>query len=112
MMRGVRILPAVLSDVTTAVSWYDETGYKGLGDRFLQSFQSALIRIQEQSSVFRPSYRDFRKLLLPSFPYFVHFAPHGEEWIVSLVIHASRRPALAKSLLNRRTNEETRVSKK
>jgi len=102
-MRGIRILPPVLSDVEAAATWYDENGYEGLGERFIRSFYASLTRIQTQGEMYRISYRDFRKLLIPSFPYFIYFSLYSDEWIVTLVIHASRRPSLTKALLNRRT---------
>lgn len=105
-MRGIRILSPVLSDIDTAASWYDENGYEGLGERFIRSFYASLTRIQTQGEMYRISYRDFRKFLIPSFPYFIYFSLHSDEWIVPLVIHTSRRPSLTKTLLNQRTKAE------
>ncbi len=41
-MRNVRILPDVLLDIAEAAAWYDENGYDGLGDRFVDTFYSSL----------------------------------------------------------------------
>ena len=37
-MKSLRLLPAVLQDIAEAARWYDEKGYKGLGDRFVAVF--------------------------------------------------------------------------
>ena len=37
-MKELRLLPAVLEDTAQAAQWYDEEGYVGLGDRFLEVF--------------------------------------------------------------------------
>lgn len=105
-MRGIKILPPVLSDIDAAASWYDENGYKGLGERFIQSFYASLTQIQTQGETYRVCHLNFRKFLIPSFPYFIYFLLHSDEWIVPLVIHTSRRPSLTKILLKQRTKSE------
>ena len=39
-MSESRLLPAVLSDIAMAAQWYDDQGYPGLGDRFVDVFIS------------------------------------------------------------------------
>ena len=39
-MRELRILPEVADDLSEAANWYDEKGYLGLGDRFIETFYS------------------------------------------------------------------------
>ena len=101
-MRDIGILPAVLDDIAEASIWYDEEGYLGLGDRFIDTFYTALPQIQHEGEIHRIVYQSFRKILIRPFPYIVFFRLHSEVWIVSLVIHAARHPRLARQLLQER----------
>jgi hypothetical protein len=101
-MKDIRILPAVLQDIAEAAAWYDEDGYAGLGDRFIATFYSFLSLIGESGSIYRTAYSDFRKVIIQPFPYFVYYRLHEDTWIITLVIHAARRPSLAKKILRKR----------
>jgi len=101
-MRPVRILPDVLGDIADAPAWYDEEGYVGLGDRFIQTFEAYLPHIEESGAIHRTVYRDFRKILIKPFPYTVFYRLHSGDWIVALVIHAARNPRRARALLRQR----------
>ena len=67
-MKKLRLLPPVTDDITQAVDWYDEEGYAGLGDRFLAVFYASLPQIQQHGDIYRPIYKDFRRVLLEPFP--------------------------------------------
>ncbi len=101
-MREIRILPAVLEDVAEAAAWYDEQKYPGLGDRFLDTFYASLSHIQQNGEIYRAAYKNSRKILIRPFPYSVYYRLHSKIWIVTLVIHAARKPSLARSLLRKR----------
>jgi len=101
-MREIRILPAVLQDISGATAWYDDDGCSGLGDRFVATFYSYLPEIQENGGSYRRAYLDFHKVLLRPFPYSVFYRLHEDIWIVTLVIHAARRPSLARRILRER----------
>jgi hypothetical protein len=101
-VREIRILPAVLQDVAKAAAWYDEQKYPGLGDRFLDTFYASLLHVQQDGDIYRSTYQDFRKILLRPFPYSVYYRLHSDIWIVTLVIHAARKPSLARAILRNR----------
>lgn len=101
-MREIRILPAVLQDVAEAAAWYDEQKYPGLGDRFLDTFYASLSHIQQDGEIYRAAYQDFRKILIRPFPYSVYYRLHSNTWIVTLVMHAARKPSTARALLRGR----------
>lgn len=101
-MRGIHILPAVLQDVVEAAKWYDKEGYPGLGDRFAGTFYDALLHIQRNGEIHRVVFDRFRKVLIRPFPYSVFYRLQEEVWIVALVMHAARRPTLAKAALRER----------
>ena len=101
-MRDIQILPAVLRDVAEAAAWYDEDGYPGLGDRFIATFYSYLPQIQENGEIYRRAYLEFHKIIIRPFPYSVFYRLHDDVWIVTLVIHAARRPSRAQRILRER----------
>lgn len=101
-MREIRILPAVLQDVAEAAAWYDEQKYPGLWDRFLDTFYASLSHIQQDGEIYRAAYQDFRKILIRPFPYSVYYRLHSNTWIVTLVMHAARKPSTARALLRGR----------
>ena len=104
-MREIRILPAVLGDIADAAAWYDEERCVGLGDRLIDTFYAALPHIQNSGEIYTPVYGGFRKILIRPFPYSVYYRLYSDIWIVSLVIHAARNPALARTLLFQRKYE-------
>ena len=72
-MRELRILPEVADDLSEAANWYDEKGYLGLGDRFIETFYSYIPHVLEHGEIYRIAYSDFRKILLQPFPYFLFY---------------------------------------
>lgn len=101
-MSGLRILPEVLEDVNSAANWYDEKGYLGLGDRFIETFYSCIPHLLESGTIYSTSYLAFHKILLKPFPYFVFYRYHENLLVVALVIGASRKPARIQRLLRSR----------
>jgi hypothetical protein len=101
-MIQLRLLPAVFNDVAAAARWYDEEGYQGLGDRFINIFYSYLFFIQGHGEAYAKVFNDFRRVLLKPFPYALYYTYHAEWLVVSLVIHTARSPGLQKKLLKER----------
>lgn len=101
-MRDVRILPGVAEDVAEAASWYDQKGFRGLGDRFVATFYACIGETQEHGEIHRVVYSDFRRVLLKPFPYLLYYRYHGESLIISLVIHGARDPERVRALLRER----------
>jgi hypothetical protein len=101
-MKGLHILPAVLQDIAEAAAWYDRDGHTGLGDHFIASFYSYLPQIQKDGIIHRKIYSKFHKIIIRPFPYSVYYRHHEDSWIITLVIHAARRPGLIKHLLQKR----------
>ena len=101
-MKDFRILPEVADDVAAAADWYDRKGYDGLGERFITTFYSAVTYLRENGEIYRMVYSDFRRIWLRPFSYAVYYRYHGELLVVSLVIHAARKPARVRSILRAR----------
>ena len=70
-MSGFRILPEVAEDIAEAANWYDEKGYPGLGERFIDTFFSYIPHIVESGEIHRLVYSDFQCGRLQ--PFTIHF---------------------------------------
>lgn len=101
-MRDIRVLPAVLQDITEAAAWYDGDGYPGLGDRFIATFYGYLSEIQENGSIYRTAYLDFHKVIIRPFPYSVFYRLCEDVWVVTLVTHSARRSSWTRRILRER----------
>ena len=101
-MKEIQILSGVLHDIAEAAEWYDEERYAGLGERLIATFYASLPKIQRDGEIYRTVYGEFRRIWISPFPYAVFFRLHQDVWIVSLVIHATRRPKLVRALLRER----------
>ncbi len=60
----VLILPAVVHDVAETATWYDQNGWVGLGDRFIEAFRGSVPRIRASGSAHRVVYLEFRRILI------------------------------------------------
>ena len=100
-MRPVNFAPEVEADLDGAVAWFDGQG-AGLGDRFLADFRVTVGRIANMGSTLRKAHGEFRHLKFDGFPYFVYFREDGGGFYVTLVIDATRDPALVSRLLRER----------
>jgi hypothetical protein len=101
-MRDFRVLPEVAEDIAEVANWYDGKGYIGLGERFIQTFYSYIPYVLKNGDIHRVVYSDFRKILIPPFPYFLFYRYHGDLLIITLVIGAVRRPSLIRQVLRSR----------
>ena len=104
-MTRIRLLPAVFNDIEDAAQWYDERGYPGLGDRFVDVFYFYVGHIQQHGKSYVRAYEEFRRVLLNPFPYATYFRYHEDLIVVSLVIHSARDPRLLRRILRERQLE-------
>ena len=100
-MSELRILPAVFNDMAEAADWYDDQ-LAGLGTRFMDSFYAALPEMTGNPLIYRPVYREFRRILLKPFPYAAYFRLVGDVTVVVLVFHTARSPDNLVSTLKQR----------
>jgi toxin ParE1/3/4 len=98
---SLRLRPDLLQDLHDAAGWY-ESASLGLGDEFRRAFFAELDLIAALPLSHRLIYRDFRRTLLPRFPYLIYFKVEGETVIIFLLIHSSRDPDTVRSLLRER----------
>ena len=87
----VDILPEALSDISTAVCWY-ENQQAGLGCKFVAEVSRRIDELAEQALVFRIRYRrkNVRWTYPRRFPYRVCYYVDGRIVHVFAVFHAAR----------------------
>ena len=98
---GLRFRPETLAELREVTSWY-EAASAGLGAEFQQEFFTELDRLASATTVHRSLYRDFRRVAMPRFPYFIYFKVENGTVVIFLLIHNARDPAAAKQLLGER----------
>jgi len=104
-MIQLRLLPAVLSDIAEAAQWYEERGYPGLGDRFVDTFYFYVRHIEQYGKAYAQVYDEFHRVLLNPFPCAAYFRYHDDSLVVSLVFHTARNPRILRRMLKERRAE-------
>lgn len=69
----------------------------GLAQRFLDSLEDALRRIQRHPQVYRQVEGEIRKCRVPHFPYGVIYRPRSENIEIIAVMHVRRSPGYWKT---------------
>ncbi|MCA9447677.1 MAG: type II toxin-antitoxin system RelE/ParE family toxin [Candidatus Omnitrophica bacterium] len=92
------MIPVILRKVATAelneaYGWY-EGEQAGLGERFLEEFESLSRRIAENPFQFPIVYRDVHRTLFRRFPYSLFFRIRNNEAVVIACFHAHRDPTI------------------
>ncbi len=72
---------------------YYEDKQKGLGDRFLDYWETHLDMILQEPLMFQVKYKDFRQALIKPYPYHIIYEVEGNIITVYKVIYAGRRPS-------------------
>jgi len=80
------VRPEAEHDLTAARDWYDGV-QTGLGDAFLDEIAATLHPLTHHPEVPRLYYRNFRRILLPHFPYKVFYQVIGQRVVVFRVLH-------------------------
>jgi plasmid stabilization system protein ParE len=93
---NVRILLAAEDELVEAANWYEDR-QPGLGERFLDEYQAAVLRILAAATSFARIEttrlkRDIRRCRLNVFPYYVPFELTEGEILILAIAHSKRRP--------------------
>jgi len=78
-------------DITDIVLWYEKK-LKGLGNRFITSLDATFQSIQRNPEIYPKVYKEFRRALLPRFPYGVFYIIENNSIIIFAVLHGKRKP--------------------
>ncbi len=86
--------PEAEEDLLDAYRWYDER-VSGLGLRFLESVEQALVRIERSPQLYEIVYEGVRRALIRTFPYGIYYSFEEERSVVLAVVHSSRHPRVS-----------------
>lgn len=85
------ILPQASDELREAVEYY-EAEQSGLGERLWRELDLHLQWITENPTLPRLRSKDYRRVNLKAFPYYIAYAVRGEIIAVLAISHAARRP--------------------
>lgn len=91
MAYKITVSPLANEDLYSASDFY-ETQSKGLGIRFIDSFEKASEIILLGPEMFRVRYKNVRALSVPGFPYNVYYFIENEQINIVGIIHQKRHP--------------------
>lgn len=88
-------------ELNCSALYYARRGGAELGERFLNSVEQVIERIQRAPDLYRPAFEDVRKARLPRFPYhLVYWLDTDTDSIhILAVAHTSRKPGYWKDRL-------------
>jgi hypothetical protein len=105
MTYSLRFVPEVEEDALTAYNWY-ESRSPGLGGKFLRVFYLRASELPGNPLLYARFFSDFRRQLLPRFPFAVYFAIVHNEIVVFGLFHCARDPRRIISELQDRADSE------
>lgn len=94
-----RILEEAQIELENAFQYYEQI-LPGLGEKFLDSFQDALSRIQRFPKAWSPMHPNIRKCLLKNFSYNVIYVIEKSNIIILAIAHQHRKPGYWKNRIN------------
>lgn len=92
MAFNVIVRSEVWTDVESAVDWYEHE-VAGLGQRFFQSFEQAIIKISANPFHYTFIKKQVRRCPVKKFPYSVLYVVDGNDIYLLAVIHRRRSNA-------------------
>ena len=90
-MRSVILLQPAEQEVLNAAMYYDEQ-VSGLGDKFLDKVNAALLDIEENPFRWPVIHQQVRRRLIHRFPFGLYYRIDQDEVVVLAVAHLHRRP--------------------
>ena len=91
-MKLIRFHPAAWAEFREAAQYYDSK-QKGLGLRFVDVVESALVRIKNHPLLFRVVEENVRKCRVTRFPYGLLFRETNDDIEIVAVMHLHRDPS-------------------
>ena len=91
MSTALDFLPEAALEVEEATRYYEQR-VPGLGGRFRLELMSVCNAVTREPFLWRERSGGFRRVNLPSFPFYVAYFIRGERILVAAVGHASRHP--------------------
>jgi plasmid stabilization system protein ParE len=88
---SVRLWPAAADELAAAVAWYDEQK-RGLGKALFDTVAHQLEVLRTHSLAGTAAGAEFRRMLVPRFPYHIVYRLRGGDIEVVAFAHVKRRP--------------------
>ena len=95
-MKQFKFHPEALKEVDDVASFYEDRQH-GLGNRFLQAFEDAILRIRRNPLLYRKIDEEIRKCRLLRFPYGIIYRVKNGNIEIVAVMHLKRQPGYWKS---------------
>jgi hypothetical protein len=89
MKKAVIVKPLALDNIQKAYLWYEDQ-LQGLGEEFLDEWESIANHISIHSESYSKKYKSFRQALLKRFPFVVVYEVEGNNIVVYNVINMKR----------------------
>jgi plasmid stabilization system protein ParE len=90
-MYRLIVKPHAIEMAKEAYQWYEEQ-QTGLGDIFLHEIENCYDKIEVWPSSYAKIKKNYRQIILRTFPYVIVFEILKQEVIIYAVFHTSRRP--------------------
>lgn len=87
----VRFDPAALAEAEQSALFY-ESEQPGLGKSFVAVLKNSVSEIVKSPLLWRKFSGQFRRYLLPQFPFGIIYAIHKKEIYIVAIMHTKRRP--------------------
>ena len=90
-MAGIfRYHKAARQDFMEAVAWYEEKS-PGKGLDFANAFVNTLHKIAANPDIYRKVFKDFRKISMPDFPYYIIYKIRKKTIYILAIYHNKRQ---------------------
>lgn len=93
--------PELVDDLAEAFHWYEEQG-EGLGHALVRNYFAAIEAVARNPEIFLKAHADFRRVLLPRFPYALYFRIEQNVIVFVLLFACVRNPRLLRKKLRGR----------
>ncbi|MFD2145568.1 type II toxin-antitoxin system RelE/ParE family toxin [Mucilaginibacter antarcticus] len=90
-MHKILIKPRAIKMAQDVYNWYEER-QSGLGELFLQELESCYDKLEAWPSAYTNIKKDFRHIILKTFPYVIIFKIIKDDVVIYAVFHTSRSP--------------------
>jgi toxin ParE1/3/4 len=90
-MYQLIIKPRAIEMAKKAYQWYEKQ-QTGLGDLFLLELESGYDKIETGPTLYAKIQKNFRQIILRTFPYVIVFEIIEDDVVVYAVFHTSRNP--------------------
>ena len=96
-----KLRPELVDDLAEAFHWYEER-VEGLGHDLVRNCFAAIATVEQNPEIFLKAHSDFRRVLLPRFPYALYFRIENNVIVFVLLFPCVRNPRLLRKQLRAR----------